>query len=131
MDEFNLLKKLERIKAPPDFEEKVLARLDMRRKKDLKLNRLRFSLAGAFSAALVIFVLVNVFIFHRKSPEQISELNKGISLASQKEASLGGESIPVIETVDYKGEIQTLSSQPRTIYILEHVADLKRAVIKY
>lgn len=131
MDEFNLLKKLERIKAPPDFEERILAQLDMRRKKDLKLKRLRFSLAGAFSAALVIFVLVNVFIFHRKSPEQISELNKGISLASQKEASLGGESIPVVETVDYKGEIQTLSSQPRTIYILEHVADGKRAVIKY
>jgi hypothetical protein len=131
MDEFNLLKKLERIKAPPDFEERILARLDIRRKKDLKLKRLRFSLAGAFSAALVIFVLVNVFIFHRKSPEQISELNKGISPASQKEVSLGRESIPVIETVDYKGEIQTLSSQPRTIYILEHVADGKRAVIKY
>jgi hypothetical protein len=131
MDEFNLLKKLERVKAPPDFEEKVLARLDMRRKKDLKLKRLRFSLAGAFSTALIIFVLVNVFIFHRKSPVEISELNKGISTASQKEVNLGRESIPVIETVDYKGEIQTLSSQQRTIYILEHVADAKGAVIKY
>jgi hypothetical protein len=131
MDEFNLLKKLERVKAPPDFEERILAQLDMRRKKHLKLRRHRFSLAGAFSAALIIFVLANVFVFHRKSPVEISEFNKGIPPVSQKEVTLGRESIPVIETVNYKGEMQTLSSQQRTIYILENVADAKRAVIKY
>ena len=131
MDELNLLKKLERIQAPPDFEERILTQLDMRRKRDLKLKRLRFSLAGAFGAALIIFVLANVFIFHGKSPMEISELKKGASPVSQKEVSLGKESIPVVETVDYKGEMQNLSSQQRTIYILEHVADGKRVEIKY
>ena len=33
MDVPNLLKKLERVKAPPDFEQKILAQLSLRAKK--------------------------------------------------------------------------------------------------
>jgi len=131
MDELSLLKKLERAKAPSDFEEEVLAQLYLRRKKNMKLKRLRFSLAGAFSAALIFFVVFNVFVFHKRSQMEISEFGKGISTALEKEESLGRETIPVIETVDYKGEMQTLSSEPRTIYILEQIVEGKKAGIKY
>jgi len=131
MDELNLLKKLERTKAPSDFEEKVLAQLYHRKKRNLNLKYLRFSLAGAFSAALIIFVVFNVFIFHKKSPMQISDLEKGISPAFQVEEKSAKDTIPVIETVNYKEEIKTLSPEPRTIYILEQVADGSRARIRY
>lgn len=131
MDELDLLKKLERAKAPSDFEEKVLAQLYQRKKRNLSLKYLRFSLAGAFSAALIIFVVLNVFIFHKKSPVQISEFGIGISPAFQVEEKSAKETIPVIETVDYKQEIRTLSPEPRTIYILEQVADGSQARIRY
>ncbi|HDZ26592.1 MAG TPA: hypothetical protein ENH65_08825, partial [Candidatus Aminicenantes bacterium] len=62
MDVPNLLKKLERIKAPPGFEQKILAQLSLRKRRNQKIKYLRLSLAGAFSAALVFFIAVNVFI---------------------------------------------------------------------
>ncbi len=129
MDVPNLLKKLERVKAPPDFEQKILAQLSLRKRRKLRVKYLRLSLAGAFSAALVFFMAVNVFILPKKGPLEVADLEKG--LASPSTFQRGGEPIPIIEAVDYAGEILSASREPQTIYILEQVSEGTSTKIKY
>ncbi|HEA64903.1 MAG TPA: hypothetical protein ENI02_02040 [Candidatus Aminicenantes bacterium] len=129
MDMPNLLKKLERVKSPPDFEQKILAQLSLRKRRNQKIKYLRLSLAGAFSAALVFFIAVNVFILPKKGLLEVADLEKG--LASPSTFQSGGESIPIIEAVDYAGEIQSASREPQTIYILEQVSESTSTKIKY
>jgi hypothetical protein len=134
MDLPNLLKKLERVKAPPDFEQKILAQLSLRKKKKLRVKHLRLSLAGAFSAALVFFIVVNFFILPKRGPVGVADLEKGLSSPStfQRIAEpKRGETIPIIEAVDYSGEIQSVSREPQTIYILEQVSESTSPKIKY
>lgn len=131
MDELNLLKRMERVKAPPDFEEKVLAQLSLRRKINLKARRLRFSLAGAFSAALVLLIILNVSIIWKKNPVERADLERGLYRDFQRGEGLAGVTVPIMEAVDYRGEIKTRSPEPRTIYILEQVVEGSSNEIKY
>lgn len=131
MEEFNLLNKLERVKAPPDFEQKVLGKLYLRRKQ-VKTRHLRLSLAAAFSAIIVLFIVINIFILPQKSPVKFVSLEKEISSPLQKaEPMARREFIPIIESVDYTGEIRSISRDPSTIYILEQVSYETSAEIKY
>lgn len=134
MDVPNLLKKLERVKAPPDFEQKILAQLSLRKRRKLRIKYLRLSLAGAFSAALVFFMAVNVFILPKKGPREVGDLEKGLASPSIFQRGGGprkGETIPIIEAVDYGGEIQSASREPQTIYILEQISERTSTKIKY
>ena len=139
MDVPDLLKKMETVKAPPDFEQKILAQLSLRKRRKLRVKYLRLSLAGAFSAALVFFLVVNVFILPQKGPAEVADMEKGFSaqptLQSRGAAKGGelrrGETIPIIEAVDYAGEIQSASREPQTIYILEQVSEGTSTKIKY
>ena len=134
MDVPNLLKKLERVKAPPDFEQKILAQLSLRKRRKLRAKYLRLSLAGAFSAALVFFVVVNVFILPKKGVVEVADFEKGLASPStfqRGEEPRRGETIPIIEAVDYAGEIQSASREPQTIYILEQVSESTSTKIKY
>jgi hypothetical protein len=134
MDVPNLLKKLERVKAPPDFEQKILAQLSLRKRRKQRIKYLRPSLAGAFSAALVFFIVVNVFILPKKGTREVADLEKGLASPSIFQRGGGprkGETIPIIEAVDYAGEIQSASREPQTIYILEQVSEGTSTKIKY
>jgi len=134
MDVPNLLKKSERVKAPPDFEQKILTQLSLRKKRKLRIKYLRLSLAGAFSAALVFFIAVNVFILPKKGSVEVADFEKGLASPStfQKiEEPRRGETIPIIEAVDYAGEIESASREPQTIYILEQVSESTSTKIKY
>jgi hypothetical protein len=134
MDLPNLLKKLERVKAPPDFEQKILAQLALRKRKKLRVKYLRLSLAGAFSAALVFFIVVNFFILPKKGPVGVADLEKSLASPSTFQRTVEpkkGETIPIIEAVDYSGEIQSVSRQNQTIYILEQVSESTSPKIKY
>jgi len=132
MEELNFLEKLERVKAPPGFEQRVLTHLSLRKKKRSKVKHLRFSLAGAFSAALVVFVVLNVFVLPEKSSVEFADLEEGFSRAFRRGEELRrGDTIPIIEAVDYTGEIRTRSPEPRTIYILEQVSDRVSPKIQY
>ncbi len=134
MDVPNLLKKLERVKAPPDFEQKILAQLSLRKRRKLRIKYLRLSLAGAFSAALVFFMAVNVFILPKRGPLEVADLEKGLASPSTFQGRgepRKGETIPIIEAVDYAGEIQSASWEPQTIYILEQVSEVTSTKIKY
>ena len=133
MDELNLLEKLESVKAPPGFEQRVLAQLSVRKRKRQKVRTLSLSAAGAFSAALVIFIVLNVFIITEKSPVGIAEMDKE-SMAPAFEAEempARRTTIPITEAVDYGEEVRSISREPRTIYILEQVSDEVSSTIKY
>jgi len=133
MDELSLLKKLDRVKAPPDFEQKVLAQLSLRKRKRVRTRTLSLSLAGAFSAVLVLFIVFSVFIIPEKSPVGIADVEKGILSPAFKteEAPRPSPTIPIIEAVDYGKEVRSLSKEPRTIYLLEQVSDEVSSTTKY
>lgn len=131
MEEFNLLKKIERVKAPPNFEQKVLTQLSLRRRQQ-KTRYLRLSLAGAFSAIVVLFVIINIFILPQKSSVRLVGLERGLPPGFQKaEPMPQREFIPIIESVDYTREIRSVSDEPSTVYILEQVSEETSIEIKY
>ena len=131
MEEFNLLEKLERVKAPAGFEQKIMAQLSLRRRQ-LRRRQLNLSLAGAFSAILVLFIVVNVFVLPERGLVKFVGLDKDISAPLQESDRLRGrEFIPIIEPVDYTREIRSLSRDPSTIYILEQVSDETSAELKF
>ena len=132
MKELNLLKKLESVKAPADFEQKVMAQLSLRKRKEQKLKHFRLSLAGAFSALFVFIIIMSIFIIPKRSPVEFAELEKGISSPFQWDEGIRQRNIiPIIEPVDYTEEMQTLSKEPATIYILEQVFEETLSEIKY
>lgn len=133
MQEINILKKLERVKAPFGFEQRVMSQLSLRKRKQEKVRQLRFSLAGAFSLLAVFFIVFNVFILPQKDMQEFSGLDEDSSSILQGrriDVSQRGI-IPVVEAVDYKGEIQALSQEPSTIFILEQVSDTADTQITY
>jgi hypothetical protein len=133
MDELNLLEKLESVKAPPGFEQRVLTQLSVRKRKRVRVRNLSLSMAGAFSAALVIFIVLNVFILPERSHVGIAEMDKK-SMAPAFEAeeiTAKRPTIPIIEAVDYGEEVRSISTEPRTIYLLEQVSDEVSSTIKY
>lgn len=132
MNVSELLKKLERVKAPPDFEQKLITQLELRRGKKQRFRILQISLAGVFSAALVFFIILNVFILPRKSSIEFADLEKSISIPAERAETLERkETIRIIEAVDYNGEVQRASQEPMTIYLLEQVSETTTTKITY
>lgn len=130
MEELNLLHELGRVNAPPDFEQRVMARLAQRKRKKARVRRFSLSLAGAVSAAAVILIVLNVFILTDRGAEDYLGQKKAVPAGfwgPQTESDF----IPIIEPVDYAGEIRSLRSDPPTIYILEQVSDYTDTKIKY
>ncbi len=77
---------------------------------------------------------VNVFILPKKGPLEVADLEKGLASPStfqRGEEPRKGETIPIIEAVDYAGEIQFASREPQAIYILEQVSEGTSTKIKY
>jgi hypothetical protein len=116
MDELALLEKLDKVKAPPDFERRVMARLSLeQRSAHRRWPAFGLSLAGGFASLLAVFVALNVFVLHQQAP----------ITASKTEAGAGGSQqiIPVIETFDYAAEIRGRAPESGTIYLLEQISD--------
>lgn len=131
MEEFKLLEKLERVKAPPGFEQKIMAQLSLRRRQR-RTRQLRLSLATAFSAVLVLFIVINVFVLPERGLVKLVGLDKEISTPFLESDRLRGrEFIPIIEPVDYTREMRSISREPSTIYILEQISDETSAGIKF
>jgi len=133
MEELNLLEKLERVKAPPDFEQKVLSLLSERKEKRcLRVRNLRFSFAGALAVLLVCFIVLNVFVFRGKESLDFSGVEKGVPAGAKRGEKLRERDyLPIIEAVEYSGEIQRPSYESQTIYILEQVSEERLEQIKY
>lgn len=124
MEEYKLLSKLERVKAPPDFEEKVIAELDLRKRKHVRVKRLRWTFAGACASVATVMLMISFGVFPQKSTHEYAELKKASTTAVAPQYKLNSnKSIPVTESVNYSGEVHNLTRDRETIYILEHVSD--------
>jgi hypothetical protein len=133
MDEMTILKKLEQVKAPPGFEQQVMARLSLRRRSQHRPRvAFRLSLAGAFASLLLVFVLLNVFVLQDRAPLNISRSQNGGSTADAIVQPAGfGQTISIIETLDYSSEMRSRSYEPGAIYLLEQVSDTTPKGVKF
>ncbi len=133
MEEINILKKLGKVKASFGFEQKVMSQLSLRKGRQEKVRQLRFSMAGAFSLLAVLFVVFNIFILPQKDTQEFSGLDEeSPSILQGRGIDVSQRGIiPVIEAVDYKSEIQAISQEPATVYILEQVSDTADTQIIY
>jgi hypothetical protein len=62
MSEWDIFKGLDPVKAPPDFEQKVMARLSLRKRMERRRRVvLRWSMAGSF-ASLALAAVLNIFV---------------------------------------------------------------------
>jgi len=128
----NFLKKIERVEAPSNFEQKVMAELSLRKRTSARNMRLRLSLAGAVSAAAVLLVIVGLFMLPERRPAEVSSiLRSEPSAFERQDRRRVRDYIPIVEAVDYTGEIRTVQNQPPTIYILEHVSESTDTKIIY
>jgi hypothetical protein len=133
MGEPNLLEKLNRVQAPPGFEQKVMAQLSLRKRSARERRRVfGLSLAGAFASLLAVFILLNVFVLQKKTPLEVTDTGRGYYPASRvAPKTTADQTIPVIETLDYATEIRSRSAEPEVIYLLEQVSDSTMREIKY
>jgi len=123
MEELSPLEKLGRVKAPPDFERRVMDRLAhlKRTKAPAALFGLRLSLAGGLTALLICFLLVNVFVLQK--PGTLADRNRELAPARSVVTSApAGQVIPVMESMNYSQEVRGLAADPKAIYILENVS---------
>jgi len=128
----DLLKKMERVEAPPYFEQRIMTELASRKIDKAKKNRLRLSLAGAFSAAAVMLLVVGLFLLPKREPVAFTGLIKDESASMKRESPRSERAtVPIIEAVDYMGEFRRANGQPPTIYILEHVSDSTDTETRY
>ncbi|MFQ6084269.1 MAG: hypothetical protein ACE5WD_13055 [Candidatus Aminicenantia bacterium] len=112
MKEINFLKELERVNAPAEFENELMTRLTFQKEKRRRVVRnLRFSLAGLAAFVLIIFLGINFGFFRNENAREIS---------------LSQEIIPVMETINYSTELETVSyssEKSKTVFILEQVME--------
>jgi len=132
MKELDYLKSMERVKAPDNFEQNIMARISERKKKKKRAHIFRLSLAGAVSTAGVILLVFNLFVFNGKKSMEIAEKGRINIQDTESYYQFGRKNqIPITEAVDYSGEINSRNKQPRTIYILEQVSESTDTYIKY
>jgi hypothetical protein len=133
MSEMDILKKLDAVKAPPGFEQQVMAQLSLRKRLERRRRTaLRWSLAGSLASLAVVFVLLSTVVLTDPKPKGIA--HKGADsrpAASLVQRAAADETIPIIETLDYTTEIRSRSAEPETIYLLEQVSDRTPREIKY
>lgn len=128
----DLLKKIERVEAPPNFEQKVMVELTSRKRKLARNLRLRLSFAGAFGAVAILLVVVGLFVISPQKPGEIVRNGRSApSVFEQQSQARTTDYIPIVEAVDYTGEVRTLQDEPPTIYILEHISDSTDTKIIY
>ena len=132
MHEFNVFRNIQRVRAPESFEQDVLQLLQERKTKLGRGRTLRLSLAWAFSAAVAIFAIVNFVIIPQRGPSEFADLEGEIPAYLEKRVpSRSMETVPIIERVNYSGEMRTTRQEPPTIYILEQCSDESNRTIKY
>ncbi len=132
MEEYELLSKLGRVEAPPGFEDMVMAEINLRKRKHIRVKRLRWAFAGACASFATVLVVINFGIFPRKSTVEYSELKKESQVYVQpKDRMNNRRSIPVTESLNYSGEVHNQSRDRGTIYILEHVSESTDTKIIY
>jgi len=138
MEGHELLSRMNRVQAPPEFEAAVFRKLgEARRARTRRRAALRYALAGSAAVLVIGFVLFNQTVMSRRSPEPYAAIGKAESPARAVSSPVpalrdaSASYLPVLETVDYASEMRNASYQPRTVYILEQVSEVRPSEIKY
>jgi hypothetical protein len=132
MQEYNLFESIQRMKAPENFERDVLQLLNERKTKHGRSRTFRLSLAWAFSAAVAVFAVINFVVIPQREPSRFADLEGEIPAYLERSLpSRGMETIPIIERVDYSGEMRSSRKDPPTIYLLEQCSDKTNRTTKY
>lgn len=133
MSEWDIFKELDTVKAPPDFEQKVMAQLSLRKRTERRRRAvLRWSMAGSFASLAAGIVLLNIFVFEGRSPSRVAEMGKGAApVTSTIQRAAAERTIPIIETLDYRTEMRSRSSEPETVYLLEQISDSAPGQLRY
>ena len=130
MEERDFLDKLTKVKAPLEFEQKLMAQLSLRKQAKYRMQkRARFSFAIAGASLIVVFIALSVFILPKKSQVGLADLQENIP--SKYQETENKEVIPLIESVDYSQEMHNFSGEPKTVYILEQVSNVSNTRIIY
>ncbi len=138
MEGHELLGKANRVKAPSDFEERVFRKLgEARRARARRRAAFRYAFAGSAAVLLIGFVLFNQNFLAPRAPLSYADKGKAepaalaLSSPSPARGDVSASYLPVLETVDYSSEFRNASYQPRTVYILEQVSEVRPSEIKY
>ncbi len=133
MSEMDILKKLDAVKAPPGFEQAVMAQLSLRKRLERRRRTaVRWSLAGSLASLAVVFVLLSTVVFRDRTPSGLADRGADYRPSGAMIQRAGAdEIIPIIETLDYTTEIRSRSPEPQTIYLLEQVSDTTPREIRY
>lgn len=141
MEGHEILGKVKKVGAPPDFEERVFYGLrEARKERARRRATFRYALAGAAALLLAGYVMIDrglpqkgIFPWFAGKDAAMGtdrlETQDPSSLREREEA--GRPLVPVLETVDYAGEFRHSSHEPRTVYILEQVSDVRTSGITY
>jgi hypothetical protein len=132
MHEYNIFENIQCVKAPENFEKDVLQLLRERKAKQGRGRTFRLSLAWAFSAAVAVFVIVNFVVVPQRGPSEYANLEGELpAYLERRMPPRSIETVPIIERVDYPGEMRTSRQEPPTIYLLEQCSDKTDRTIKY
>jgi hypothetical protein len=124
MNDSDDLIKLERVFAPADFEDRVLAAVVVRRREmPARRRAAAFRRAAAGSAAVLMAGLVAWSLFFGRGPSS--------SAPVLAEAGSGPAAYHIIEPVDYRGDLQAAANAPGDVYILERMSEASHTLIKY
>jgi hypothetical protein len=132
MHESNLFANIRRVTAPESFERDILQLLSERKTKQGRSRTLRLSLAWAFSAAVAVFAVINFVVIPQREPSRFADLEGEIPAYFERSVpSQGMQTVPIIERVNYSGEMRSSRKEPPTIYLLEQCSDKTDRTIKY
>jgi hypothetical protein len=152
MEGHELLGKMNRAKAPTEFETRVLARLgEERQARVRRRTTLRYALAGAAGVVVIGFLALNTLVLQKKPAETLAAKsgsaersmafggsvqdaaanNLSLPAAGRAREDISRTALPVLEAVDYSREVRSVSYEPQTVYILEQVSDVRPSEIKY
>ncbi len=139
MEELKILRRIDKIKASPDFERRVLTRIEHETAAKERLGWpvfLKASLAGAGALLLVggIYLGMHKNIGWDSPSSTVS--GPGIRATYRNSVPAAGAEgrsgmVPLLETVDYSEEMHGASSGARAVYLLEQVSGGSSSGIKF
>ncbi len=131
MEGFEQFSRVGKVKAPEDFEARVLARLPGETR--LRLRRrtaARYAFGGAAAVAVAGSVLLGVFVLPKRPPvalagkPSVQKVVQPIVSAGLAPGRRGDNAyVPMLEKVDYTSEYRNVSHEPKTVLILEQVSE--------
>ena len=125
MDDAKVWKGLERVSAPPDFEDRVLGNWTGaagRRRRSAKPACSGGRSPGRRPPCLAVFTVLNLFVFGgARSPSEDSAAG-AVPTATR---------FPSWKASITAREVRAAASDPRTVYLLEQVSDTSSSTIRY